>query len=250
MIVIIPDIHGEVGWVRSIRDAHPDATEFVCLGDYVDGRSRTSSTVETVRFLHEWKETDSDRLTLLTGNHDLPYWEVYPQAKQRRKISPHDLRFPCSGFSRRTAETLAKVWDENFWKGLKMAVIREGWVLSHAGIHPEVFSPENTEDWIPAVEVFAEEADSALKNLHQTDSEHSVFAAGFARGGFAPVGGLVWLDFQVEFSDEQPFPQIVGHTRGIEPRQKGESWCLDSGQTSYGLLHEGGRLEIKTNESR
>ncbi len=59
-----------------------------------------------------------------------------------------------------------------------------------------------------------------------------LLAAGQARGGDAPVGGITWQDWNLEFKDELPFPQIVGHTQSPEgARQKGRSWCLDGGKT-------------------
>ena len=56
---------------------------------------------------------------------------------------------------------------------------------------------------------------------------------------------MLWCDWNEEFVDDLPFPQIVGHTADAKPRRKGRSWCLDCGQTHYGVLEADGTLVVK-----
>jgi hypothetical protein len=46
----------------------------------------------------------------------------------------------------------------------------------------------------------------------------------------------LWLDWDTEFVDDLPLPQVVGHTRGAHARNKDRSWCIDCAQTSVALL--------------
>jgi len=69
--------------------------------------------------------------------------------------------------------------------------------------------------------------------------DHPLFSPGKARGGTQPVGGPLWLDWDEEFTDALPLPQLVGHTVGKAPRQKGRSWCVDCRQTVYVVLQDG-----------
>ena len=69
----------------------------------------------------------------------------------------------------------------------------------------------------------------------------ALLAAGKTHGGDAPIGGLTWLDWNDEFSDDLPLPQIVGHTADeVGARQKGRSWCVDGNQSCYAVLENGG----------
>ena len=60
----------------------------------------------------------------------------------------------------------------------------------------------------------------------------------------APVGGPLWLDWDSEFVDDLPLPQVVGHTRGREARRKDRSWCIDATQTCAGLIDPNAGLRI------
>jgi hypothetical protein len=74
---------------------------------------------------------------------------------------------------------------------------------------------------------------------------HPLFHAGPGRGGIlAPIGGPLWLDWESEFVDDLPYPQIVGHSRSSEVRRKDRSWCIDAAQSRAALLHPDFGLRI------
>ena len=69
------------------------------------------------------------------------------------------------------------------------------------------------------------------------------------RGGEQPCGGITWQDWNDEFRDDLPCPQLVGHTSSSDgARQQGRSWCIDGGQTCYACL-SGERLELRAHGS-
>jgi len=99
--------------------------------------------------------------------------------------------------------------------------------------------------------------DSANDSLHLLEEKCKValaimrhgpqplLAAGKTRGGDTPIGGLTWFDWNDEFSDDLPLPQIVGHTADeVGARQKGRSWCVDGNQSYYAVL-ENGECEVR-----
>jgi len=77
-----------------------------------------------------------------------------------------------------------------------------------------------------------------------TTDDHPLLGAGPVRGGFHDIGGPLWQDFNEEFEDSLPFPQIVGHTRQRKVARKGRSVCIDVCQTACGVLYPDGNVTI------
>lgn len=210
----------------------------VFLGDYLDTRfpREVASLEETVDWLEDFATECGDRVTRLLGNHDLPYLEVLQQLEAGAKDSL-TVRFPAGvEILPRHVIAVAEGWPASFRRGFRLVAEVEGWLLSHAGVHPS-FWPAGGSPGESLAQLEAE-AEAALADLPGTQSP--LLEAGLARGGFQPVGGLTWLDWDDEFEDGLPLPQLVGHTRHPgEALQGGRSWCLDGGQTTYGVLRDG-----------
>ena len=126
------------------------------------------------------------------------------------------------------------------WFRLELAVRHNDWLISHAGIHPEFWPKADFPK--AALEELKMEWEGVIGNLFENE-DHPLLEAGPARGGQQKVGGPLWLDWEQEFIDELPYRQIVAHSAGPEPRQRGRSWCIDCGQGAYGLL-DNGQLKI------
>ena len=238
LTLVIPDLHQDLAWVERVLAAETGWDRIVFLGDYLDTRfpRQVASLGETVDWLVEFAREHGDRVTRLLGNHDLPYLEVLQQV-EAGATDPLTIRFPAGvEILPRHVRAVAEGWRFPFRRSFRLLVEEEGWLLSHAGVHPS-FWPEggNPRDSLARLEA---EAHTALANLPTT--ECPLLEAGAARGGFQPVGGLTWLDWDEEFEDGLPLPQLVGHTRHFgEARPEGRSWCLDGGQTTYGRLLDG-----------
>ena len=116
-------------------------------------------------------------------------------------------------------------------------MLLDGWLLSHAGVHPKW--------WNPAARSIEERArhlkwswDEAFDQIFE-EAEYPIFAPGKARGGVRPYGGPLWLDFDAEFQDALEVPQIVGHKRCAKQAQKGCSYCIDMAQGAYAIVEDG-----------
>jgi hypothetical protein len=82
-----------------------------------------------------------------------------------------------------------------------------------------------------------------------------VCAIGKCRGGDDNVGGMVWLDFNLEFKSLPIVPQIVGHTRGKEvrtmhpadpefDRDDTDDICLDSGLKHVAVVYKDRGVDV------
>lgn len=241
--LLIFDPHQDVSWVRRIidRERH-NISHLVLGGDYFDHfHPENVGTVEqTCDLLLELTQEWGERITVLLGNHDIPYLEAKHWLDQGASIP--ELRYVAGGWDGETAKIIAKRLPWEFWRDCRLFQLVNGYLVSHAGLagcfwYPELTVPE-------ALDALDAHCRIALERV----SEYAlpILQCGGARGGHRPLGGITWLDFNFEFSDDEvPLPQIFGHTtsqRGA--RCRGRSWCLDGQQTCYGILHSDGRLEI------
>lgn len=242
--LIIPDVHQNIAWVERVFAQEPDHELVVFLGDYFDtymppklrtGVAATCDYLETKR-----RELGAKAIFLL-GNHDIQYLEAKPACDHYR--TPRNLHYKCgSAFKHSAASKIAKGLAPEFWQNARLFACVNGWLLSHAGLSPSLWPQRST--ITDSLSALNEECQTALLTMKQ--GAHPLLQAGKSRGGVAAIGGITWLDWDDEFSDDLPLPQIVGHTGSEQgARRKGRSWCVDGHQTSYGMLsHEG--LIIKT----
>jgi len=243
-ILVIPDIHENLDFLKYILAVEDTATfdHVVLLGDYFDppghadpDASQLQRTAGTILGL---SEILGDKLDLLMGNHDLPYYALRPACGDRaghpNPIISHWLR----NTTQARAEIVNAFWDEAFWKTLKGAVLLDGWLFSHAGVHRR---------WWPTVGHTPEQKMARFQRYWQQAMdeifdvpEDPIFAAGKARGGEADAGGPLWLDWDAEFADDPDLPpQIAGHTRCAQQTQQGRSYCIDFAQAAYAIVQDG-----------
>lgn len=242
-ILVIPDLHENIDFLRYIL-AVEDTAQFdkvVCLGDYFDphgvvnpDEGKLKQMAGTVMGM---KEILGDKLHLLCGNHDLPYYALRPVCGESRGRPNRIIGNWLGQTTCERAEIINSLWDEDFWQQLEVAVLLDGWLFSHAGVHTDWWPTElkgiqARYQWLQA------EWKTAIKHIYKED-EHPIFAAGRARGGVMPYGGPLWLDWNQEFEDSLEVPQIVGHTRCPDPGQIGNSFCLDYAQAAYAVIEEG-----------
>lgn len=239
--LIIPDVHQDVAWVERILAkedggaAKPDLVVF--LGDYFDSRrspKEHASVAATCAFLDDVRRRLGDRAVFLLGNHDVQYWESRRSCLARR--TPRNLRYQCgAAFSHSAAKQIAKKLSPEFWSATRLFVEVNGWLLSHAGLASAFWPRRATVG--KSLAALDADARTALESIVTTTPPHPLLEAGVMRGGDAPTGGITWLDWENEFEDALPIPQIVGHTVSrAGARQTDRSWCLDGAQTCYGVL--------------
>lgn len=243
--LLIFDPHENVEWVRGVIEKESDRVSHLLLGgDYFDSGLTPKQSQGGVRqmceLLNEICDTWGENLTILWGNHDIAYYEARPWVKRHQK--PRNRRYGCSGFTVSKAAKIHKLLTDSFWEMGRLFQMVNGYLVSHAGVHPNFWKGESIEGGLTRLEVSCEQALSDIGRL-----SHAILEPGIARGGQQAFGGITWLDFECEFEDALLVPQIVGHTGSdAGPRQKGKSWCLDGNGSCYGILSNDGFLEIKT----
>lgn len=252
-VLLVPDLHQDHRFLERIISAEPieQFKKVVLMGDYFDGRDPGTkgplATRAMARLIRQLEARLGPRLILLWGNHDLGYY-LY-----RRSLEmPDGLRWTWADHrsilgigpeSQACAREVAEEWPLGFWMKLRPFTLLEGYLISHAGLHPRFYR---------------EAAASISEGLRQVNGRwmravgslvgqgilDPILDAGEARGGAAgSVGGPLWLDWNREFQCGLPVGQIVGHTALCSTRQCGRSHCIDFQQSAYAIIGE--ELEIR-----
>ena len=74
-IIVVPDVHGRTHWKKAASKlTFGEVDEIVFVGDYFDsfninGEDQINNFLDIIEF----QKNNLDRVTLLTGNHDLQY---------------------------------------------------------------------------------------------------------------------------------------------------------------------------------
>ncbi len=220
--LVFSDIHQNTKMGDAILAVAGDGP-VVFLGDAFDTHLGLDVTVG-VRETAAWYKRLLNRpnCTVLLGNHDVPYFESHGSALAYNKKLP--LYNWCPGFTPNRAIDVAKELTYEDWKKARLMVFCNGYLLTHGGVVPEFWNDGN--DIELNLENLSASAHAALVMLPFRPSP--VLAAGVSRGGTELVPGFTWCDFDYDFVDSLPVPQIVGHTSGPRIRQKGRSYCIDA----------------------
>ena len=215
-ILIVPDVHGREFWLPALDYKG----EIVFLGDYTDPYPQENITDEMAYkvFLKiiDFKKQNPDRVTLLLGNHEMPYF---------------DSSYNAGRFSREYFPKFHEILTGEETKGLfQLCKQVDNYLFVHAGM---------TKDWY-------DRHYDQFKDLGSTLEEQltNVFfkkmdifwEAGKYRGGWDKTSSPLWCDYR-ELNDEtERFApdviQIIGHTQSMEPDPiKGNNfWMLDNRQ--------------------
>ena len=197
---VVGDVHGNLErFIALLQKAGVNAQhhEIVQLGDLGDYRLSSQGNDETI-----WNFAKSlDNLTVLIGNHEAA---IFHPSHQFRGYAP-----PLPGTVRAMAEV-----------GLLYATTRHGFLLTHAGLSPE---------WLkllaPGPNELLGHAISSLCNVPWDEFAPVRDNISRSRGGYHPVGGILWRDWREPIAEH--IPQVCGHSRGNDIRQKGEAICID-----------------------
>lgn len=242
-ILVIPDLHENLEFLKYIIAVEDTAAfdHVVMLGDYFDppAEDRLRQVAGTLLGM---REILGDRLHLLCGNHDLPYYALRPVCGGKRGRPNEIISNWLGNTTIARAEIINSLWDAAFWQDLQGTVLLDGWLFSHAGVHPDWWPPSEP-DTASRYRWLRNEWRQAFANIYR-EAENPIFAAGAARGGVLPFGGPLWLDWEAEFKDVLEVPQIVGHTRCAKPTQQGKSYCIDFAQGAYAIV-ENGEIQLR-----
>ena len=211
--LIIADPHEEIDRLEYVLKSWP-ADRVVVIGDYFDSFYQP---MEDLAKMTKWVKAHlaDPNFTLLLGNHDLHYG--FPKIESLR----------CSGYNLAKQTMISHILKQGEFRSMKLHCWVDGWLLTHAGLHPSFAHPMH--GLSPSyVDQLCEET---LSKLHMGECP-DLLRAGRARRGPAPIGGITWCDWSLEFIPAPGLNQIVGHSCGLLPREKNTSAsrniCIDT----------------------
>lgn len=191
----IGDIHGKSNWKKFIKDTTVE--HWVFVGDYIDEEHLhpigDEEMIENLKDIIDFKRNNIEKVTLLTGNHDLMYMFLNDPTKRVSRFRPAIALelFDLFTFNRNLFQ--------NAWQ-------HDGVIATHAGIHHDWFVNEFKGD-------LAENISEQLNNPSDANIKERIFDIGKIRGGWCSVGGIYWCDRSELTKPLIGYTQIVGHNR-------------------------------------
>ena len=213
-ILIIPDVHGRDFWKESVKKVLEDTNIHITfLGDYTDGYPTEwesnfdyrQHTIDNLKEIIELKKQNSDRITLLLGNHDCGY-AIGDTISSSRMDRSH----------RSELEELFKENRELFQIAEECNIAGRHFIFSHAGI---------LKGWVKSV--WGDEADDTdfkvVDRLNNAwlDNDWNIldrlrdYDTYRGWGGYQ-YGSPMWSDIRswVKVTPEETYGfNIVGHTQ-------------------------------------
>lgn len=242
-VLVVPDVHQNVEWAKAIiSHENGNYTHIVFLGDFVDTHIQPppSSVEATARFFAEIIEREDT--TVLLGNHDAPRFECWSFNQHFKTKRP--LIHACSGFTNSSSQQFNRIVTLDHWKRTQLFTLANGWLLSHAGVHPSFWRGHlGMEQNLGGL---WRDAKMALDLLPFQMSP--LLECGVVRGGTAEYGGIIWSDWEFDFQDRKDaWPkQLVGHTCDGKIRRIGRSYCIDTGQKTYAVISRDSSITFKS----
>lgn len=205
--LIFPDVHHRWELVEKVI-ARERYDKIVFLGDYFDARGPLD-TLTDLRATATWLKgsLEDNRRIHLWGNHDILYgldsWLTY---------------IPC--YSEDKDKVIWEVLNRTDFSKLKFFTEEQGWLLSHAGLHPHFLPPMWKENDVTLKNVteFLTAESSQFSHRLMLNQSHWFITIGSRRDHSAEgvnQGGLLWCDSR-EFQPIEGIPQIFGHTIQID----------------------------------
>lgn len=226
MWYIISDVHGRNSWKTAINDFDPNIDEVIFLGDYLDpypGESSRKDAIDNFKDIINFKKEYQDKVILLLGNHDLPYY-----SNEYKGYMEYKCRYDYENY-----KEIEKLFRKVNFKFIHKVTCREKTILfSHAGI---------THNWLDVHEL-------TLKELETFDDIRSLAEVSSYRGGYDSWGSFVWADVTEHIypsSEITDIYQIFGHTYSQCPIISPRFAMLDVGSKVYGVLRKDSTLTIK-----
>jgi len=191
--IILGDIHGRTIW-KDIINQEKEYDKIVFIGDYVDTHENIlpSQQLENLADIIQFKKDNSDKVTLLIGNHDYHYLV--------------DEKY--SGFQHTMLFSFGELFKEGINKGLfQMCVdINRDTICSHAGIS-KTWCSNNNIHYNESLDLISEEINELFKY-----KPYSFKFTGNDLYGDSIESSPIWIrPYSLKF-DGLPYTQIVGHT--------------------------------------
>lgn len=248
--IVISDSHLRHPQIETILGWEEPYDRAVWLGDFFDPRgfSGTTTNLAAARWLKQ--AVHNPRWSMLTGNHD---W-----ASIRFPDNPHV--YGTDWATDTECELATAMLTEADWAKLRLYDTESGILLSHAGLDVGLFNvvaqsscpmPNHTLSTLPTITAWLDSLWPGVIAAHHAGDRHPLVDAGRDRGGYSPVGGMIWRDFSYH-SPIDGLGQIVGHTIQEEPlfriinRNGAPMWRAASKGVKTEWLKEGWTLGLDT----
>lgn len=205
-IGLIPDLHGRDTWKGFVQQ-NPDL-HFVFLGDYTDSYDLSNEQIITnLLEVIEFKKNNPNKVTLLLGNHDVPYFYLHDIVHNGANIPSNngtndgEMAWILYGIFSKNK----KLFSLGYQIGKNLfthAGVSEKWYKKHEKIISDFWNQHP--DWNLA---------DVLNGLDKTPDRWILFQVGKARGG-RDNGGIVWsCREETKLGTIKGYRQFVGHTR-------------------------------------
>jgi len=241
--IVISDLHNRVDWVEKALDKLKPYDKVIFLGDYFDDFGATKKDTENTALWLKQSLEHQDREHLM-GTHDLYY------------RFPKNSFLMVSGNSKSKAIVVSKILTPNDWVKVKFFILEQNFLLSHAGVHLSLIHDFLGDKPVPLtiqelVDLVIKPATDKALIWAEKGSSDSWLEAGFSRRGIQPFGGIIFLDWNDEFSPIPNVNQIVGHTETYEPLMEqginSINFNIDTKNKHIGILENGIFTIIETN---
>lgn len=231
-ILIIPDIHGRIFWKEPCKEFK--GKHIVFLGDYLDPYKHQNisekTALENFKEILEFKKNNKDLVTLLLGNHDLHYKDMFKDV--------YRVRF-CYSIAEE-AKQLFENNKENFQIAYEITADNTKILFTHAGvtenwlkvIHNEIpcrpWRSRTLGDYSPDLVLPVEPNAESLNNLLTTEEGLiDLWMVSEERGGIYNFGSPIWahISEHLECPALKGIYQIFGHTISFPEEMK--PWITD-----------------------
>lgn len=228
--LVLGDPHNKIETLNDIIGFEkPDKT--VIVGDFHDDWKDGASKAKKTAIWMKERLTDP-KFVMLMGNHDAQY--AFPYRTVHNSDNPQDRFMNSCGANRSKWEAIHRVFTTSDWHRIHLFHEEQGFVLSHAGIHPMYFEKLGSL-WNPAFQQVTEE------QFWHAPYQCWVNVVGTVRGGYEhSIGGALWCDYNYEFRGTPGVKQIFGHTHLSEVYTKDHlNYCIDCLPRGYLVLQDG-----------
>lgn len=214
-IIVLPDIHGRDFW-KSAVERIDDCDKVVFVGDYFDpynfeGISVVDAIGNFREILHFVKE-HPDKVVMLLGNHDLPYF-----SEQYRALSSYHCRW-----SRDWHDVISEMFEANR-QLFKMAHVEDDVLFTHAGCSTK---------WLKSIHAEPASLSDLVEKLNSLPSTEKglrqLYMVSRHRGGWNKAGSCVWADVDELVHtpmdlhiDGKAVKQVFGHTLQVDYDREG-----------------------------
>ena len=234
-VIAIGDTHGHESWYDVIKDYEDKVDHFVMVGDYMDSLSVGAyEIVHNFRHILNEKRRLNDKLTLLIGNHDLPYFNDFDN---------------CSGFNPTVHSEIAAEAKEAVKNGeLEICKFIDGVMYSHAGLSKEWLAnqsiPTNYSGSTIEKEVKLLFKCTAFSQDNPFRFQMRPRCCFYGDNNFQ---GPLWIRPNSLIANRAgDFNQVVGHTSYKVIREKSGIFFIDTMPNEFLVLEDGKRINPKS----